>query len=180
MKWLARVLPAPLLSISMLLLWLVLNGSLSAGHWLIGLALAVLVPLATASLRPEPSRVRAPVVLMRLIVQVGRDVIVSNLDVARGECLVADGIEGQPRRQHQAFLRAGDGHVHAPLVVPVVGAGQARDGVHHQQRRVFGRVDGAAHGRDDGVRARQRPAEGVGIVDHDVVPALRHQHVALP
>lgn len=99
MKWLARVLPAPLLSFSVLLLWLVLNGSLSAGHWLIGLALAVLVPLATASLRPEPARVRAPLVLTRLILQVGRDVIVSNLDVARGV------LRGRRRPPRGRFVR---------------------------------------------------------------------------
>ena len=57
-------------------------------------------------------------------------------------------VEAHARRQHQALLRAADGDVHTPLVVAIVGTGQARDGVDQQQGRVLGRVDGLAHGGD--------------------------------
>lgn len=83
MRALARLLPAPLLSASLLALWIVLNGSLSAGTWLVGLVLAVVVPLATASLRPVPARIGRPVTVLRLVLCVGGDVIMSNLAVAR-------------------------------------------------------------------------------------------------
>ncbi len=56
-------------------------------------------------------------------------------------------VEADARRQHQALLRAADRHVHAPFVVPVVGAGEARDRVHHQQRRMLRGVDRAPHRR---------------------------------
>lgn len=79
-----RLFPAPLISLSILLLWLVLNGSLGFGQWLFGLTLAVVVPLATASLRPTPARIRRPWTVIKLIGLVGRDVIVSNLVVAKG------------------------------------------------------------------------------------------------
>ena len=79
-----RLVPAPLISLSILALWLVLNGARSPGHWLIGTVLAFAVPLATASLRPTPARIRRPLALLRLVLRVGRDVVVSNLDVARG------------------------------------------------------------------------------------------------
>jgi multicomponent K+:H+ antiporter subunit E len=79
-----RLFPAPLISLSILVLWLVLNGSLGIGQWLFGLTLAVVVPLATASLRPTPARIRRPWTVFRLICRVGRDVIVSNLIVAKG------------------------------------------------------------------------------------------------
>jgi len=80
----SRLFPAPLLSLAILALWLVLNGFLSPGHWLLGAALGVGVPLATASLRPKPARIRRPWAIVRLIAVVGRDVIVSNGVVAAG------------------------------------------------------------------------------------------------
>lgn len=79
-----RLFPAPLISLSILALWLVLDGSLGLSQWLIGLVLAVAVPLATASLRPTPARIRKPWTVTKLILLVGRDVIVSNLVVAKG------------------------------------------------------------------------------------------------
>ena len=57
-----------------------------------------------------------------------------------GDGLVAEGIEGQARRQHQALLRAAHADVHAPLVVAIVHRGERRDRVHHQQCRVSGAI----------------------------------------
>lgn len=79
-----RLFPAPLISLSILLLWLVLHGVRSPGHWLLAVLLAVGVPLATASLRPTPARIRRPWAIVKLIALVGRDVVVSNLVVAAG------------------------------------------------------------------------------------------------
>lgn len=80
----SRLFPAPLISLSILVLWLVLNGSASLGHFILGGALAVIVPLATASLRPTPARIRRPWTVLGLVLRVGRDVLVSNLVVAKG------------------------------------------------------------------------------------------------
>lgn len=78
-----RLLPSPLLSLSLLLLWLVLNLSVSAGNLLLGAFLAVAAPLLMAPLRPLPVRIRRPGTIVRLIARVGIDVVLSNLQVAR-------------------------------------------------------------------------------------------------
>ncbi|AZE95292.1 Na(+) H(+) antiporter subunit E [Pseudomonas orientalis] len=79
-----RLLPAPWLSLALLGLWLVLNLSMSAGNLLLGALLGVLAPLMMAPLRPQPISLRRPGVILRLFLRVGRDVIVSNLQVAWG------------------------------------------------------------------------------------------------
>ncbi|NER59426.1 Na+/H+ antiporter subunit E [Pseudomonas sp. MAFF212428] len=79
-----RLFPAPLLSLSLWGLWLLLNLSLSAGNLLLGALLGLLAPLLMAPLRPLPVRIRKPGTIVRLIVRVGIDVVVSNLQVARG------------------------------------------------------------------------------------------------
>ena len=76
-----RVLPAPLVSAALFVLWLVLNGSLSAGHVVLAAVLAIVVPILSAPLRPLPVRVRRPGVALRLIAVVAYDVVVSNIEV---------------------------------------------------------------------------------------------------
>lgn len=79
-----RLLPAPLLSVALFVLWLLLNLSVSPGNLLLGAALGVLAPILMAPLRPQHAHIRRPLVVARLIARVGLDVIVSNLLVARG------------------------------------------------------------------------------------------------
>ncbi|MDZ3990908.1 Na+/H+ antiporter subunit E [Pseudomonas sp. Teo4] len=80
----SRLFPAPLLSMSLFVLWLLLNLSVSPGNLLLAAALGILAPLLMAPLRPQHARVRRPLVVARLIARVGIDVIASNLLVARG------------------------------------------------------------------------------------------------
>lgn len=79
-----RVVPAPLLSVGLLGLWLALARSASAGHVVLGLALALAMPHLTRSLLPTQMRVRKPWVAARFLLTVVRDVIGSNLEVAWG------------------------------------------------------------------------------------------------
>ena len=79
-----RLFPAPWLSLALWLLWLVLNLSLSAGNLLLGAALGFLAPLMFAPLRPLPIHIRRPCVVIKLFFVVGRDVVASNIAVARG------------------------------------------------------------------------------------------------
>ncbi|MGS0757572.1 Na+/H+ antiporter subunit E, partial [Roseateles sp. GG27B] len=79
-----RLLPSPQLSLGLFLLWLLLNQSLSLGHLLLAAVVAVVIPLLMAPLRPVGGRLRRPGVLLRLIVVVGFDVVVSGLSVGRG------------------------------------------------------------------------------------------------
>lgn len=97
--WLHKLLPAPLLSLALLGMWLLLNRSLSAGHVLLGGMLALAIPVLTAGLRPTPVRIRRPGAVLRLMLTVMADTVQSNLAVAR--LLLAPG-----RRRHPAgFVR---------------------------------------------------------------------------
>ena len=53
-----RLFPAPLLSLALWLLWLVLNLSLSPGNLLLGALLGVVAPLLMKPLGPLPVRIR--------------------------------------------------------------------------------------------------------------------------
>ncbi|MGG5291133.1 Na+/H+ antiporter subunit E [Pseudomonas shirazensis] len=79
-----RLLPAPLLSVALFALWLLLNLSISPGNLLLGALLAILAPILLAPLRPQHAHVKRPWVVAKLIGRVGLDVITSNLQVARG------------------------------------------------------------------------------------------------
>ncbi len=76
--------PAPLLSVLLAALWLVLNQSVSAGHLLLAVLVGWFVPVATRGLRPAQVRVRAPLVALRLSFVVLYDVIKSNFEVGHG------------------------------------------------------------------------------------------------
>jgi multicomponent K+:H+ antiporter subunit E len=77
-----RVLPAPLLSALLLVVWLLLQGSLAATDVLLGVVLALAIPVVSAPLRPLRVRVRRPLAIVRLVLVVARDVIASNFNVA--------------------------------------------------------------------------------------------------
>jgi multicomponent K+:H+ antiporter subunit E len=79
-----RWFPAPLLSLALAALWLLLNGSLAPGHLLLAVLVAWLVPVLTTPLRPPARGLRRPWVLARLVGVVFLDVVLSALDVVRG------------------------------------------------------------------------------------------------
>jgi hypothetical protein len=59
----------------------------------------------------------------------------------RGERLLAQRVEGQAGRQHQALLRAADGDVDTPFVVAVVDRAERADRVDEKKRGMAGPVD---------------------------------------
>src|SRR3546814_18264543 len=79
----SRLLPYPLLSLSLLALWLLLNQSLGPGHLLLGTVLAVGGGLALTALEPPRTRLRRPHLIIALAVVVLRDIIRSNIAVAQ-------------------------------------------------------------------------------------------------
>jgi multicomponent K+:H+ antiporter subunit E len=79
-----KILPAPLTSAALFAAWLALARSTSAGQILLGLALALALPLVTSSLRMTRVRVRRPLVIVRYILTVGGDVVLSSFTVAWG------------------------------------------------------------------------------------------------
>lgn len=97
-----KILPAPLLSAALFVLWLLLNRTLGVGHLLLAGLLAVAIPLLTAGLRPVPVRIRRPGVALRLLLTVAGDSVRSNIAVMI--LLLKPG-----RRRHPP------GFVHVPL-----------------------------------------------------------------
>ncbi|MBC3956038.1 MULTISPECIES: Na+/H+ antiporter subunit E [Pseudomonas] len=76
-----RLFPAPVFSLALWVLWLVLNLSISPGQLLLGAVLAFLAPLLMAPLRPIPVRIRKPGTILKFLLMVGRGVVVSNVQV---------------------------------------------------------------------------------------------------
>lgn len=100
-----RLLPAPLLSIALVVLWLLLNRSLSIGHVLLALVLAAVIPVLLGGLRPLPVRIRKPGVALRLMLTIMFDTLRSNLAVVR-LLLGLLGWFGLGQRRHAAgFVR---------------------------------------------------------------------------
>lgn len=78
-----RLLPSPILSLALFVLWLLLEQSLAPITLLCALAIAVAGPLLTASLRPAPVRMRRPGTMLKLALHILADAASSNLRVAR-------------------------------------------------------------------------------------------------
>lgn len=79
-----RWLPSPWLSLGLFGGWLLLTRSFSIGQVLLGALVAIVMPLLAQPLRPRPGPLRRYGVLALLILRVGRDVLRSARDVARG------------------------------------------------------------------------------------------------
>ena len=78
-----RLLPFPIASASLLVLWLVLNQTLSLGHILLGGAVALVGGWLLSALKPPKARPRRLGTIFRLAALVLVDVVRSNVAVAR-------------------------------------------------------------------------------------------------
>lgn len=67
----------------LVLVWLLLIGELSAAHLLLAVLLAVLIPRFTERLRERRGMPGKPLVMLGLMAVVLRDIVLSNLQVAR-------------------------------------------------------------------------------------------------
>ena len=78
-----KILPAPLVSFGLFVVWLLLNRSLSPGHLLLALVLALGLPVLFKELRPQKVRVRHLGTVLRLCWTVVVDTTQSNIAVLR-------------------------------------------------------------------------------------------------
>lgn len=92
-----RMLPHPLLTLTLAILWLLLVNTVSAGHVVLGLLLGWLIPFATASLWPQSVCIRNLPMLLRYLAVVMYDIVV-------GSFRVAWLILGRPSRLRPAFI----------------------------------------------------------------------------
>jgi multicomponent K+:H+ antiporter subunit E len=75
-------LPHPVLSLLLAAVWLLLQQSLAAAHLIVAAALALIVPRLVHGLLGQASRPRAVLTVLRLVVVVLWDIVVSNVTVA--------------------------------------------------------------------------------------------------
>ncbi|BCO30459.1 monovalent cation/H+ antiporter subunit E [Thiohalobacter sp. COW1] len=92
-----RLLPHPLLTPILALVWMLLANEFSAGHAVLGLLLGWAIPIFTLRFWPEQTRIRRPLTLLRFIAVVLYDILIANLAVAQL-------IVSRPRRLQPAFL----------------------------------------------------------------------------
>lgn len=91
------LLPHPLLTLILALLWLLLVNDISAGHVVLGLFLGWAIPFFTRRFWPDPVRIARPMTLLRFLLVVLYDIVLANLTVARL-------ILGPPERLRPAFI----------------------------------------------------------------------------
>ena len=77
-----RILPQPLLSLALLLTWLLAN-RFSAGHLVLGAALALTIPWFSQYFWPERVKISRPLKVLRFLGRVVLDIITANITVAR-------------------------------------------------------------------------------------------------
>ena len=78
-----RVLPHPLLSLVLWGLWLLLTNSLEPGQMILGLVLAIVIPLWLRFVFADHLPIRKPLSLLAYIALVLRDIVVANFVVAK-------------------------------------------------------------------------------------------------
>ncbi len=78
-----RWLPQPLFSLSLWGVWLLLGNTLAAGQILLGLLLALALPLFTVRFWPDRPRLRRPLKILTYVLMLLWDITLANLTVAR-------------------------------------------------------------------------------------------------
>jgi len=94
---LRRVFPSPPLSLMVLLFWLLMSDSFSAGLLVLGVILGVVIPLFAARIDREFARIGTLRPVPRLLVVTLWDILVSNIEVARQ-------VLGRESRIHPGFV----------------------------------------------------------------------------
>jgi len=94
----SRVFPYPLLTAALMVMWLLLQQSLSLGQLLLGSVVAMIASHSMAALQPERTKIRHLTKIVKLIAWVTADVTRSNFAVT---WII---LQGRPRKQTAGFL----------------------------------------------------------------------------
>ncbi|WP_251977854.1 Na+/H+ antiporter subunit E [Salinicola avicenniae] len=78
-----RWLPMPVLSLLLLLVWLLLQHSISPGQWILGGVLAIVIPLVARPFWERQPTIKRPLKLIHYVLRVLKDIVVANLQVSR-------------------------------------------------------------------------------------------------
>ena len=93
----SRYLPRPMLSLSLLIVWLAITNAASLGLFLLGLTLALLIPPCTRAFWPEAARPFRWRPALRFLFVFAYDIVVANISVARR-------VIASPQRLSPAFV----------------------------------------------------------------------------
>lgn len=80
---LRRILPHPLLTVTLTVVWLMLVNGISLGAAVFGLILGIVVPLLTAPYWPDRPRIRNWAMAVEYVLVVLWDIVIANIAVAR-------------------------------------------------------------------------------------------------
>ncbi|VAW49596.1 Na(+) H(+) antiporter subunit E [hydrothermal vent metagenome] len=81
--FLSKVFPHPILTLVLWGVWLLLNNTIAAGHVVLGLIIAILIPWMTSGFWPEKVRIQSPLTLLKFLGVVLWDILVANMAVAK-------------------------------------------------------------------------------------------------
>lgn len=79
----ARILPHPLLTLTLVVVWQMLVNYVSLGTLVFGLILGIVIPLITAPYWPDRPRLKNPAMIVEFILVVLWDIVVANIVVAK-------------------------------------------------------------------------------------------------
>jgi multicomponent K+:H+ antiporter subunit E len=79
---LARLVPHPLLSLALLIVWLALVNKVTLGNVILGAAFGLVIPMMTRAYWPDRPRVRNPLMIVEYTLVVLWDIVVANVQVA--------------------------------------------------------------------------------------------------
>jgi multicomponent K+:H+ antiporter subunit E len=79
---LTRLIPHPLLSLTLILVWLGLVNTFTLGNLILGTVMGLLVPMLTAAYWPDRPTIARPVKVLEYMLVVLWDIIVANVQVA--------------------------------------------------------------------------------------------------
>ncbi|WP_424976691.1 Na+/H+ antiporter subunit E [Dinoroseobacter sp. S124A] len=79
---LARLIPHPLLSITLALVWLALVNTFTLGNLILGIAFGIIIPMLTAAYWPDRPRIGKPLKVIEYLLVVLWDIVVANVQVA--------------------------------------------------------------------------------------------------
>jgi multicomponent K+:H+ antiporter subunit E len=79
----ARLIPHPLLSLTLILVWLGLVNNFTLGNLLLGIAFGVVVPMVTASYWPDRPKLSRPLRSLEYVGVVLWDIVIANIQVAK-------------------------------------------------------------------------------------------------
>ena len=78
----ARLVPHPLLSVTLVLVWLGLVNTVTLGNLLLGTVFGLVVPMITRAYWPNRPRLRSPLVAVSYVLIVLWDIVIANVQVA--------------------------------------------------------------------------------------------------